>query len=93
MHGKIILYRLRVLIRVHRDDYQPVTREITCDVIDRSLLAAAVGSPGGPELQQHHLAPKRVAREGLAPKRPGRKLRRGLSGLCNSKRRKKHQKE
>jgi hypothetical protein len=57
VHGKIAFHRFLVLSHVRSDDYQPVTGEFTRDAIDRSLLAAAFGSPGGPELQQYHFAP------------------------------------
>jgi hypothetical protein len=93
VHGKIVFHRIVVLTNVHGDDHQPVTGEIPYDAIDRSLLAAAYGSPGGPELQQHHLPPQRVIREGLAPKRVGGKLRRGVPSLGQSQCRKNNQKQ
>jgi hypothetical protein len=85
---QIFLHRFSGFAHVHGDDDQPLAGEIVNDVLHSGLVAAAVGTPGGPELQQRDFPLQGVVREGFVRERGSRESGRGISGLCNSQHRK-----
>lgn len=85
MFGEVLTDRFLRLSYVDGEHHQALAGELLMDVVHQLLFAAAVGAPGGPELQQDNLPLDGLVGEGLAGERLGPEARRGLTVVIAGK--------